>query len=220
MYVQNCYPPRIEVGGPTACRSNVQGGSRIAPDCQMTHTASLLSSQRRLGRGPDLDVGGPRALVTLAGHDHVVPGAEVEIALLLPLVEVLAGVDGAADALLAADGPVLVKGRGTLDGRLVDAARLVDVVGSAVVVDRAEPRGARGRVVGAVRLDDVVLDEGVGGPAVERQVCTNMLAFFEKGIWPERGSTYSCSRCNCSRCRCRQPCAAGPGSSPCRQPSC
>ena len=132
----------------------------------------------------------------------------------------LAGVDGTADTLLAADGPVLVKGRRALDGRLVDAAGLVDVVGTAVVVDCAEPGGAGRGVVGAVRLDDVVLDEGVGGPAVERQVCANILALFRKEIWPERSSTYSCSRCSCSRCRCRRPCAAGPGSSPCRQPSC
>jgi hypothetical protein len=124
-----------------------------------------------LGRRPDLDVGRPRALVALAGHDHVVPGAEVEVALLLPLVEVLAGIDSAADALLATDGPVLVKGRGTLDGRLVDAAGLVDVVGAAVVIDCAEPGGAGRGVVGAVSLDDVVLNEGVGGPAVESKVC-------------------------------------------------
>jgi hypothetical protein len=83
---------------------------------------------------------------------------------------VLAGVDDAADALLAADRPVLVKGGGALDGRLVDAARLVDVVGAAVVIDGAEPAGARRRVVRAVRLDDVVLDERVGSPAVQGEV--------------------------------------------------
>jgi hypothetical protein len=50
----------------------------------------------------------------------------------------LARVDGAADALDPADRPVLVKGRSALDGRLVDALGLVDVIGAAIVLDGAE----------------------------------------------------------------------------------
>ena len=48
------------------------------------------------------------------------------------------GGDGAADALDLADGPVLVKGGGALDGGLVDTSRAVDVVGAAVGLERAE----------------------------------------------------------------------------------
>jgi hypothetical protein len=140
-------------------------------------TRGFSAGREALRRRPDLDVGRPRALVALAGHDHVVPGAEVEVALPLPLVKVLARVDGAADALVAADGPVLVEGRRAQDGRLVDAPGLVDVVGAAVVLDGAEPRRAGRRVERAVRLDDVILDEGVGGPAVQSEVCAAVLAY-------------------------------------------
>jgi hypothetical protein len=134
----------------------------------------------------DLDIRRAGALVALRGHDHVVPFAEVEVALALPLVKVLARVDDAAGALLAADRPVLVKGGGALDGRLVDAARLVDVVGAAVVFDGAEPAGARRRVVRAVRLDDVVLDERVGGPAVQGEVWRPWLASVGAFAWVRR----------------------------------
>lgn len=129
----------------------------------------------------DLNLGGAAALVALGGHDHVVPLAEVEAALPLPLGEVLVGVDAAADALGAADGPVLVERRRAEDRGLVGAARLVDVVGAAVVVDGAEALRARRGVVRAVGLDDVVLDEGVGGPAVEGEVCGGSLLAVSPG---------------------------------------
>jgi len=121
--------------------------------------------------GLDLDGGRATALVTLGGHDHVVPGSELEVALLLPFVEVLAGVDGATDALDAADGPVLVEAGSALDRGLVVAPRLVDVVDTAVVLYRAKLGGSGRGVVGAVGLDDVVLNQGAGGPSVQRKVC-------------------------------------------------
>lgn len=119
---------------------------------------------------PDFDFGGAAALVTLGGHDHVVPGTELQVALAAPFLEVLARVDRAADALLATDGPVLVEGSGADDGRLVDTPGAVDVVHAAIVLDGAEARRAGRRVVRAVGLDNVVLDERVGGPAVEREI--------------------------------------------------
>lgn len=117
--------------------STVQHNRRTAHDYPTAQQLTLpLTSS-------DFDIGRARALVALGRHDHVVPGAELEIALALPLIEMLARVDGAADALLAADGPVLVKGGRADNGRLVDAPGLVDVVGAAVVIDGAEPPSAR-----------------------------------------------------------------------------
>lgn len=78
--------------------------------------------------------------------------------------------DGAADALGGTDGPVLLEGAGALDGGGVGAGGDVDVVGAPVGGDGAHAGGARGGVVGAVGLDDVVLYEGVGGPAVDGEV--------------------------------------------------
>ena len=87
-----------------------------------------------------------------------------------PGVEVVAHGDGTTGALLLADRPVLVEGGGAIDGRLVVAGGLVDVVGGAVGGDGSETLGTGRRVVGAKVLDDVVLDERVAGPAVDGEV--------------------------------------------------
>lgn len=54
-------------------------------------------------------------------------GAELE-ALVGPGLEVRGHIDAAAGALVLADGPVLLEGRGTLDGGLVGTGRLEDLV--------------------------------------------------------------------------------------------
>lgn len=119
--------------------------------------------------GLHVDIRRAAALVTLGGDDLVVVRAEVH-ALGGPGVEVVLHVDRAADALGGADGPVLLKGLRAVDRGLVGARRDVDVVGAAVGVDGALVLAAAAGVVGAVGVDDVVLDEGVPGPAVDGQV--------------------------------------------------
>jgi hypothetical protein len=75
-----------------------------------------------------------------------------------PCFEVRCGGDGSGGALGLADGPVLLKGRGALDGGLVGAGAHVDVVGSSVAGDGSLLLGAAGGVVGAEGFDNVVLD--------------------------------------------------------------
>lgn len=87
-----------------------------------------------------------------------------------PGVEVGLHVDGAGAALVLADGPVLVEGLGAVDGGLVDTLGLRNLVGRAVRGDGALDAGGRGRVVGTEVLNNVVLDKGVAGPAVDRKV--------------------------------------------------
>lgn len=94
---------------------------------------------QNLGRG-DGDVSGSAALVALDGEDLVVVRAKGQAGL-GPGVKVVLDGDGAADAVVAADGPVLVKGGGALDAGLVDALRLVDVVCVAVSGDRGDLGG-------------------------------------------------------------------------------
>ena len=78
--------------------------------------------------------------------------------------------DRAADTLLSTNGPVLLESASTVDGRLVGAGRDIEVVGTAVSVDTALVLGPVARVVGAIRFDDIVLDERVAGPAVDGEV--------------------------------------------------
>ena len=81
-----------------------------------------------------------------------------------------AEVDRAAGAVLAADRPVLLEGRGALDRGLVLAGSLEEGVCAAVDLGRADGGGGGRRVVAAEGLDDVELDERRLGPAVEGQV--------------------------------------------------
>jgi hypothetical protein len=126
-----------------------------------------LPETNRLGLDGDGTV--TAALVTLRGHNLVVVGAERE-ASLGPGVEVGADIDRARGAVALADGPELVKGAGALDGGLVDARRLGDRVGAAVLLERAERLGVGRGVIVAERLDDVVLDQRVLGPPVDGQI--------------------------------------------------
>jgi len=83
-------------------------------------------------------------------------------------------VNRAANALLLPDGPELLEGRRAVDTGLVSAGGLQDVVCTAVGGDGALFLSSRARVVGAVGLDNVVFNERVAGPAVERDVAVDV----------------------------------------------
>jgi hypothetical protein len=103
----------------------------------------------------------------LGGESLVVVLAQVH-AKLLPGVEVALGGDGAAAGPLALPvADVLGEGGSADDGRLVDLGVLPDVVDGAVAGDSAHLLSlSRARAVAGVLLD-VVLDQGVLGPAVD-----------------------------------------------------
>jgi hypothetical protein len=109
-------------------------------------------------------------VVTLRSNNLVVVLSAQVHAVGSPGVEVGSDIDGAAGAVVLADGPVLLKGRGAVDGGLVGAGGLEDVVDAAVDGDGALEGGGGGGVVGAEGLDDVVLDQGAAGPAVDGEV--------------------------------------------------
>ena len=103
----------------------------------------------------------------LGGESLVVVLAEVQ-AELSPSVKVALGGDGAAAGpLVLPVGDVLPEGALALDAGLVDLLVLPDVVDAAVARDAADllALGAARTVAGV--LLDVVLDERVGGPAVD-----------------------------------------------------
>jgi hypothetical protein len=108
-------------------------------------------------------------LVTLGGHNLVVVGTQAQ-AQLLPSIEVVGSSNSSGGSLAGTHGPVLLEGRGTEDRRLVGTGGGEDVVGGAVAGDTADLLGGARWVVGAEVFDDVVLDEGVGGPAVDGKV--------------------------------------------------
>ena len=77
--------------------------------------------------------------------------------------------NGATRAMGLTDRPELGEGGGTLDGGLVDTLGLVDAVCSPITLKRALQRSASRRIICSEGLNDVVLDERVGGPSVYRQ---------------------------------------------------
>lgn len=118
-------------------------------------------------------------LVRLSGHDHVVVLAKGH-SRRLPRVEEDLRVHCAADALLVADGPVLLEGGRAVDRGLVRARALVQRVAAVWGVDVAPVLARAAGVVLAVVLDDVVLDQRVAGPAVDGEVlpaaCQSLLS--------------------------------------------
>lgn len=114
--------------------------------------ASSFSIQRLLGL--DIDVRRAAALVTLRSHNLVVVVTKAHAGL-VPSIEVVLHIDGATNALVAADGPVLVEGLDTIDGRLLVAGRHVEVVGVSVSVDGSLVLSIACGVVGSEVLDDL-----------------------------------------------------------------
>lgn len=86
---------------------------------------------------------------------------------LRPSTEVVRSCDGAAAALALADTPELREGSRARNGGSVGSCSGVDIVCSAVAGHLALVGSASRRVVRAVRLDDVVLDQGRGSPTVD-----------------------------------------------------
>jgi hypothetical protein len=117
----------------------------------------------------DSNVGRAAAVVALGSHNLIVVGAQAH-AKLTPSIEVVGGGHGTAGTLALTDRPVLLEGSSTNDGWLVGTGRDVDVVSSAIAGDGSLLGATRTRVVGTVRLDDVVLNERVGRPAVDGEV--------------------------------------------------
>jgi len=136
---------------------------------QAVKTPGVVLSNRRSSDLGDGDSRGPTAVVSLRRDDLVVICAQFH-AKIGPCVEVVCGSDCSARALRAADGPVLLEGRGTDDRGLVGACALVDIVGATIRGDGTLVCAAAGGVVRAERFNDVVFDEGILAPAVDGEV--------------------------------------------------
>ena len=92
------------------------------------------------------------------------------LSVLGPGIEVVLDGDGTTDALASPDRPVLLESSSAVNGRLVGAGGLEDVVCATVSGNGTLLLSSRRGVVRAVGLDDVVLDERVASPSVKRDV--------------------------------------------------
>jgi len=120
-------------------------------------------------RAVDSDGSATTGEVSLSSDDLVVVGTQVH-ALAGPGIEVSLHVNRAGRALVLTNRPVLLKGLGAINGWLVGAGRLGDLVGRTVGRHGALVLGLGRGVVSSKVLNDVVLDERVAGPAVDGKV--------------------------------------------------
>lgn len=130
-------------------------------------------------------------MVSLGGDDLVVMLTQVH-AIARPSVEVVLHVHAATNALLGANRPVcllvhvtcsailhaflpvLLKGPCSVDGGLVGTGRGGNVVSTTVSLEATLALRSAAGVVGAVRLDHVVLHKRVAGPTVDSQVTVTL----------------------------------------------
>ena len=118
-------------------------------------------------------------LVVMLTELHALAGPRIEVSLhgrmksatvsrSLSTVSTDLHVDTASSALVLADRPILLKGPGAINGWLVGAGALRDLVRAAVARHGALVLGVGGWVVGAEVLDDVVLDEAKSGDTISK----------------------------------------------------
>jgi len=120
--------------------------------------------------GANSNAGRPAAHVSLCCDDHVVEGAHRH-SQTGPLAEVVCGGNGSTSSLRLTNTPVLLEGRGTLNGRFIGAGGNVDVIHATIGGDGAFHRSGAARwCEGTVIFDDVEFDERVCRPAVDRQI--------------------------------------------------
>ena len=144
-----CYKRHPQQALPES-RSPSQRSTKRSHDPSISHPSSYPPNLHL--RSLSVDVSATAAAIALCRNDLVVVRAKVE-AIASPGVEVGLHVDGAADALVLADRPVLTEGPGTVDRRLVGPGGDVDVVVAAVGGDAAKVLSARAGVVGSEVLD-------------------------------------------------------------------
>lgn len=115
------------------------------------------------------DSGCTTAAISFRGHDLVVESSHSHTEA-FPCVEVVCSSDSPTGSVGGTNRPVLLKGRCALNGRCIGTSRLVDLVGTPITGDGAFVCKAGARVVCAEVLGDIVLNQRVGGPTVDREV--------------------------------------------------
>lgn len=92
------------------------------------------------------------------------------LAELRPRIKVILDCNSTADTLARPHTPKLLECCSSVDGGLVSACSLQDIVGTAISGDGTLLRSSRRGVVGAIRFDNVVFDKWVARPAVQGDV--------------------------------------------------
>lgn len=108
-------------------------------------------------------------LVALDGDDLIIVRSK-RLTIFRPGIKMRLNVDRATNTLLLPHRLELLERRCSIDRRLVGPCRLKNDVRAAVSSDGTLFLSSRARVVRAVGLDDVVLDQVVTGPAVQGNV--------------------------------------------------
>jgi len=157
--------------GPNNHQTELTTSRRIEPKSSI-HSLHPSQAHRPISkrlRAVNLDARRSRREVSLSRNNLVVVLPEIH-ALASPRIKVRLHIHASTGALVLAHRPVLLKGLGTINRRLVSTRALRNLVAGAIRGHGALVLGLARRVVCAEVLDNVVLDEGVARPAVDGEV--------------------------------------------------
>lgn len=116
----------------------------------------------------------PATLIPLGRQNLIIMRPQL-LPKLTPSIKMILDRNLPAHPLNLPHGPKLLKRRRPINTGLIGPCSLQNIIRPAVRSDGALLLGCRARVVGAIGFDDVVLDQGVAGPAVERNVGVDVL---------------------------------------------
>ncbi len=121
------------------------------------------------------------AIVPLSSEDHIIKRAHLQSSL-SPCGEMVGSRDGSTRTLWGTDWPILVEGGCALDRRFINSLALIYVVCSSITGESTLIRATGTGVIGSVRLGDIELYKGVGGPSINgkitvpiRTICTTIV---------------------------------------------
>lgn len=129
----------------------------------------LKYPSRKDVRSRHSDFGRSTALVTLSRNNLIVKATHVH-SKSSPSFEVIRSGHRTARPLVLTNRPVLVEGRSARDRGLIHLLVLVDVVDRSITGDLSLVGHAATRVVAAVVFQNVVLDQGIGGPTIDGEI--------------------------------------------------
>jgi hypothetical protein len=111
----------------------------------------------------------PTTLVPLRCHNQIIKVPQRHT-LTCPRIKMVASRHRPTHPMILPHGPILCKALRAIDRRRIHKLVCIDVVGTPVGINCPFESAARRRVVGSEGLHDVVLNQGVARPAVDREV--------------------------------------------------
>jgi hypothetical protein len=165
-HLQKTFIGRLTLGSPAALRSVSSHNDLRALDSDRSRSRRSVS----LCIFCQFPSSTRRFVLPLTSRQNLIIMRPQLLSILAPRIKMRLDINTAPNTLLLPDRPKLLERARSINRRLVGSRRLQNVVRAAVSGDGALLLSSRSGVVRAVGFDNVVLDQGVARPAVQRDV--------------------------------------------------